>query len=164
MISLQKSLASGFFHQFLGNLYWTKGTSTSCPFSSSQQISKTKLRTWLGIFFFETLSTTWDIVIFILSSRRAEKKLWDFVKINSWNDLIAFSNKKSSLIRRFCLSKTVTHDSLTKEGIKPKTVHSENLRHWNSKKSVKRFWIRFPCLLEERITKILRKLKSHNCF
>ena len=57
---------------FAGILYWTKGTSTSCPFSSSQQISKTKLRTWLGIFFFETVSTTWDMVIFILSSRRAK--------------------------------------------------------------------------------------------
>ena len=62
---------------FAGILYWTKGTSTSCPFSSSQQISKTKLRTWLGIFFFETVSTTWDMVIFILSSRRAKKmKFW----------------------------------------------------------------------------------------
>ena len=70
---------SSFFlsYFFAGILYWTKGTSTSCPFSSSQQISKTKLRTWLGIFFFETVSTTWDMVIFILSSRRAKKK-WSF--------------------------------------------------------------------------------------
>lgn len=63
--------SSFFSYFFAGILYWTKGTSTSCPFSSSQQISKTKLRTWLGIFFFETVSTTWDMVIFILSSRRA---------------------------------------------------------------------------------------------
>ena len=58
---------------FAGILYWTKGTSTSCPFSSSQQISKTKLRTWLGIFFFETVSTTWDMVILIFTSGWAKK-------------------------------------------------------------------------------------------
>jgi len=54
-----------------GSLYWTKGTSTSSPFSSSQQISKTRLRTWLGIFFFDTVSTTLDMVIFRRSSLRA---------------------------------------------------------------------------------------------
>ena len=57
-----------------GNLYWTKGTSTSSPFLSSQQISKTRLFWWAAILFLDTLSTTLDIVICNLSSRFAGKK------------------------------------------------------------------------------------------
>ena len=55
-----------------------------------------------------------------------------------------------------CVQILVWHQLLPK--------HSENLRHWNSKKSLKRFWILFPNLLDGRITKISRKLKSHNGF
>ena len=50
---------------------------------------------------------------------------------------------------------------------KPKPAlkkHSENLSNWNGEKSLKRFWIHFPYLLNEKITKISRKMKSQDGF
>ena len=44
------------------------------------------------------------------------------------------------------------------------TSHSWFLEHWNSKKSVCNIWQRFPCLLDEGIPKICKKLNSHDGF